>query len=90
VVASDGSMVIAGGSDGILWFWDRSTSRPVWRLQAHSSDVVGIHLEGEEMVTRGFAGDLARWAFPNPLKVIEATLPKSRSQETNVHVIVPR
>src|SRR5262249_27548718 len=53
VVTSDGSMVIAGGSDGALWFWDRATKRPLWTLQAHRSDVVGIHLEGDEMVTRG-------------------------------------
>ena len=73
VVASNGSMVIAGGSDGLLRFWDRATARPLWTLQAHSSDVVGIHLECDEMVTRGFAGDVSRWALPKPEQVIEAT-----------------
>jgi WD40 repeat protein len=75
VVTSDGSMVIAGGSDGLLWFWDRATTRPLWTLQAHSSHVVGIHLEGDEMVTRGFAGDVSRWSFPKPQQIIEAILP---------------
>jgi WD40 repeat protein len=75
VVASDGSMVIAGGSDGLLWFWDRATARPLWTLHGHSSDVGGIHLEGDEMVTRGFAGDVSRWALPKPAQVIKATPP---------------
>jgi WD40 repeat protein len=73
VVSSDGSMVIAGGSDGVLWFWDRATARPLWTLQAHGSDVVGIHLEDDDMVTRGFAGDVSRWNLPKPEQVIEAT-----------------
>ncbi len=75
VVTSDGSMVIAGGSDGALWFWDRATTRPLWTLQAHRSDVVGIHLEGDEMVTRGVAGDVSRWNLPQPEQAIEATHP---------------
>jgi WD40 repeat protein len=75
VVASDGSMVIAGGSDGLLWFWDRAAARPLWTLQGHSSDVGGIHLEGDEMVTRGFAGDVSRWALPKSAQVIKATPP---------------
>jgi len=66
VVTSDGSMVIAGGSDGLLWFWDRTTARQLWKLQAHKSHVVGIHLEGDQMVTRGFAGDVSRWILPKP------------------------
>jgi hypothetical protein len=70
-------MVIAGGSDGLLWFWDRVTARPLWTLQGHSSDVGGIHFEGDEMVTRGFAGDVSRWTLPEPEQVIEATPPSA-------------
>jgi len=73
LVTSDGSMVVAGGSDGVLWFWDWATARPLWTLQAHRSDVIGIHFEGDEMVTRGFAGDVSRWNLPKPAQVIEAT-----------------
>jgi hypothetical protein len=65
-------MVIAGGSDGVLWFWDRATARPLWTLQAHGSDVVGIHLEGDQIVTRGFLGDVSRWVLPTPAQVIDA------------------
>ncbi len=73
VVSPDGSMVIAGGSDGVLWFWDRATTRPLWTLQAHSSDVVGLHFDGDAMVTRGFAGDVSRWTRPKPEQGTEAT-----------------
>jgi len=72
VVTSDRSMIIAGGSDGLLWFWDLATARPLWTLQAHSSDIVGIHLEGDEIVTRGFSGDVSRWILPKPEEIIEA------------------
>jgi WD40 repeat protein/serine/threonine protein kinase len=68
----DGSVVVAGGSDGILRFWDTSNGRLLWTLQAHSSFVIGVHWEGNELVTRGRAGDVARWAFPSPDRVIEA------------------
>jgi hypothetical protein len=66
-------MVIAGGSDGLLWFWDRETTRPLWTLHAHGSSVVGIHLEGDQVLTRGFAGEVARWTIPKSEQVIEAT-----------------
>jgi WD40 repeat protein len=71
MVDSDRSTVIAGGSDGALWFWDRKTARPLWTLQAHRSHIVGIHLEGDEIVTRGLAGDVAGWTLPKPAQVIE-------------------
>jgi WD40 repeat protein len=71
----DGSMVVAGDSDGLLRFWD-VTGRPLWKLQAHKSHVVGIHLEGDDIVTRGFGGDVSRWTLPRSEWVIEATLAK--------------
>lgn len=74
-IAFDGSMIVAGGSDGAPWFWDRATTRPLWKLQAHSSHRVGVHLESDPLVTRGFGGEVARWTFPNPGRVIEAALP---------------
>jgi hypothetical protein len=33
---------------------------------------VGIRIEGDSIVTRGFAGDIARWSLPTPAAVIEA------------------
>jgi len=64
VIDLDGSLVMAGGSDGILWFWDRGTARPVWKLQVHKGHVVGVHLEGDGFITRGFGGDVSRWTLP--------------------------
>jgi hypothetical protein len=48
--------VIAGGADGLLRFWDAPSGQQLWTLPAHKPPVVGIHLEGPDVVTRGFAG----------------------------------
>ena len=71
-LAPDGSLIVAGGSDGFVRFWDTSTGRLLWMLQAHRSYVIGVHYEGDDLVTRGFAGDVARWVLPSSDKVIEA------------------
>jgi WD40 repeat protein/serine/threonine protein kinase len=72
VLAPDGSMVVAGGSDGFLRFWDTSNGRLLWMLQAHTSYVVGLHYEGNDLVTRGLAGDIARWGLSASDSIIEA------------------
>jgi WD40 repeat protein len=76
VIDPDRAMIIASGSDGLLWFWDLPTGRPLWTLQAHRSHAIGIHFEGSALVTRGFAGEVSRWALPRPERVIEATQAK--------------
>jgi WD40 repeat protein/serine/threonine protein kinase len=73
VVDPDGVMIIASGSDGLLWFWDLANGRPLWTLQAHRFYAIGIHYEGNDLVTRGSAGELSRWVLPNPEWVIAAT-----------------
>jgi len=72
----DGLMIVAGAGDGLLRFWDASSERPLWTLPAHKSIVVGIHFEGDNIVTRGFAGDVSRWRLPLPAQVIETALSK--------------
>jgi WD40 repeat protein len=74
-LTADGSMIVAGDGDGLLRFWD-VTGRPLWKLQAHKSHTVGIHFEGDDIVTRGFGGDVSRWTIPRSELVIEATLAK--------------
>jgi WD40 repeat protein/serine/threonine protein kinase len=69
----DGTMVVAGDGDGLLRFWDLA-GHPLWKLQVHKSHVVGIYVEGDDIVTRGFDGDISRWTIPRPESVIEATL----------------
>jgi WD40 repeat protein len=71
-LSTDGTFVIAGDADGTLRFWDADTARPLWTLRAHRSHVVGIHFEADDIVTRGFGGDVARWRLPSPEGLIEA------------------
>jgi hypothetical protein len=34
--------------------------------------VIGVHVEGEDIVTRGFTGEISRWRLPASDQVIEA------------------
>src|SRR5262249_60938553 len=54
-------MVIGGDADGVLRFWDAASTAKLWTLPAHKSAVVGVHVEGVDIVTRGFAGEISRW-----------------------------
>jgi WD40 repeat protein/serine/threonine protein kinase len=72
VIDPDRAMLIASGSDGMLWFWDLLTGRPLWKLQAHRSHAIGIHFEGSTLVTRGFSGEVSRWTLPSSERAIEA------------------
>jgi WD40 repeat protein len=69
---SPDGLVIAGGIDGLLRFWDVASEHLLWTLPAHKSQIIGIHIEGRDIVTRGFSGDLSRWTLPSSEKVIEA------------------
>jgi WD40 repeat protein len=64
VVNPAGTMVVTAGGDGKLRFWDVASGRMMWSLQAHRSPVIGIRFDGDDLITRGFAGDLARWRIP--------------------------
>jgi hypothetical protein len=55
----------------MLQFWDRD-GRLLWMLRAQAAPIVGLHVEGGDLVTRGFTGELARWTLPSPGRVIEA------------------
>jgi WD40 repeat protein len=65
-------MVIAGDADGKLHFWEADTGKKLWMLQAHKTAIIRIHVEGDDLVTRGFAGEVSRWRLPTPEKVIAA------------------
>jgi WD40 repeat protein/serine/threonine protein kinase len=71
-IAPDGSMVVAGSSDGLLRFWEATSGRSLWTLPVHKSPVIGIHFEGDDIVTRGFGGEVSRWTLPSPERVIAA------------------
>jgi WD40 repeat protein/serine/threonine protein kinase len=70
-LSPDGLMVVAGDGDGLLRFWDVASTRPIWTLQAHRSHLIGVHFEGNDIVTRGFGGDFSRWRLPEPERAIE-------------------
>jgi WD40 repeat protein len=60
-----GAMVVTAGGDGVLRFWDASSARMIWTLRTHGVRLSGVHFEGTDIVTRGFAGELARWKLSN-------------------------
>jgi WD40 repeat protein len=64
VVNPAGTMLVTGGGDGKLRFWDLASGRLMWSLQAHRGPVNAIRFDGDDLVTRGFDGDLARWRIP--------------------------
>jgi eukaryotic-like serine/threonine-protein kinase len=74
-LSPDGSMVVAAAADGLLRFWDVTNERPLWTLQAHRTHVAGLHFEGDDLVTRGFGGDVSRWHLPRPEEVIGIAIP---------------
>jgi WD40 repeat protein len=65
-------LVLAGGADGLLRFWDATSGSLLWTLPAHKSRLIGIHIEGDDIVTRGFAGEVSRWRLPGAEQVIAA------------------
>ncbi len=70
-LSPDRAIVVAGGGDGVLRFWEAATGRLLWKLQAHTSYIVGVHYEGSDIVTRGIEGDVSRWTLPESHVVIE-------------------
>jgi WD40 repeat protein len=65
-------MVVAGDADGLLRFWDADTGNSLWTLAAHKSAVSGVRLDGADIVTRSFTGEISRWRLPAASAVIDA------------------
>ncbi|HEX8110338.1 MAG TPA: hypothetical protein VF516_21550, partial [Kofleriaceae bacterium] len=65
-------VVIGGDADGVLRFWDATSGAKLWALQAHKSAIIGVHVEGNGVVTRGFTGEISRWRLPAAEEVIGA------------------
>jgi WD40 repeat protein len=93
VLSPDGSMVVAGGGDGLLRFWDATTGRQLWTLRAHRPYVVGLHFEGGDLVSRGFAGDVSRWTIediqPPLLESLSSCLSRHLDGETGAWIDQP-
>jgi serine/threonine protein kinase/WD40 repeat protein len=71
ILTSEG-LVIGGDTDGSLRFWDAASGAKLWTLPVHKSAVIGVHLDGADIVTRGFGGELSRWRLPQSGAVMEA------------------
>jgi len=71
-LSSNGSLVVGGDGDGMLRFWDAASTRPLWAMPAHRSYLVGVRVDGNDVITRGFSGDISRWALPDPQRVLKA------------------
>jgi len=70
--------VMASGADGSLQFWDQDSEHLLWMLHAHAAPIVGLHVEGDDIVTRGITGELARWSLPKSQQVIDACSDQER------------
>jgi WD40 repeat protein len=78
VVTPDGTMIVSGGGDGLLRFWETRSTKLLWTLPAHKVGVVGIHFDGSDIVTRGFGGDVSRWALPEPRGIVELSAAEAK------------
>jgi eukaryotic-like serine/threonine-protein kinase len=65
------SVVIAGDGDGVLWFWDLSTASRLWTMRAHESAIQSLHMQGDDLITRGLTAELSRWRLPSAEQVID-------------------
>jgi len=70
IPAFDG-LLIGGDGDGVLRFWDMATGARLWTLQAHKSAIIAVHVDGDDLVTRGFTGEISRWRLPKSEQVID-------------------
>lgn len=71
-VSADGQVVVGGDGDGKLRFWDLNSGLPIWMMQAHKSHLIGLRVEGDDIVTRGFGGEVSRWSLPRAEQVFGA------------------
>ncbi|HET9625924.1 MAG TPA: serine/threonine-protein kinase [Kofleriaceae bacterium] len=77
-LSPDGATIVAGSTDGILQFWDTASGALLWRLQAQESDIIGVHFEGNDLVSRSFTGAISRWSIPDQDSVIQACINHER------------
>lgn len=71
-------MIVGGGDDGLLRFWEAASARLLWTLPAHKSPLIALHFEGTDIVTRGFGGDVSRWTVPGAQGIVERSAAEAR------------
>ena len=58
-------MQFAGGSRVCRRFWDAASGQLIWTLRAHRGGITGLHFDGDDLLTRGAAGEISRWSISN-------------------------
>lgn len=74
-----GSMIIAGNADGSLLFWDFLSGNQLWTMPAHRAPLIGLRVDGNEIVTRSSSGDISRWTLPDPEIVLRTWQARNRA-----------
>jgi WD40 repeat protein len=67
-----GTLVVTAGADGVLGFWDLASSRLLWTMRTHGSQLTGIHFENGALVTRSSHGEVGRWSLASPIDPMRA------------------
>jgi WD40 repeat protein len=58
------TILTTAAGDGAIRFWDVASGRLMWVLHAHRSFVNGVRAGASDYISRGYDGDIARWALP--------------------------
>jgi ABC-type Fe3+/spermidine/putrescine transport system ATPase subunit len=63
----DDSLLISGGADGVIGFWQTDDSTPVFKLTAHETGVqdAAISENGHILAAGGAEGTITVWAIPS-------------------------
>jgi len=57
---ADDSIVAGGGGDGTIRFWDIRSGRLLWSAPDLADQVLGVRIDGNDVVTRGSDGSISR------------------------------
>ncbi|MBE2225077.1 MAG: hypothetical protein IAF02_26290, partial [Anaerolineae bacterium] len=62
----DGSLLVSGGADGMMRFWNAADGTSIWDVSAHDSGVEAVTFaaNGHVMASGGTDGSLVVWAVP--------------------------
>jgi WD40 repeat protein len=64
---SDPQLFVAGGRDGVLSLYDRSSAKPLWQFRGHRGPLtdVGFSSDGTHLVTASGDGTVRVWRVPD-------------------------
>jgi WD40 repeat protein len=65
----DGALVVGGGGDGMLRWWEAATGRQLWSIQVSHGAIVWIRIQDGDVLVQGAGGDVSRWRIPSADKI---------------------